>query len=162
MMKHFVVAAVAVTVMGTFGAGVAAARGPNPMGKTYSDAAAEIADWGWTATIAIIIGDQTATDDCVVTGFRTASFLDPDGDRRDKEMLLDLDCNAKIAAPGQPGNSAASPEGRTAKKELKSLAWFAKDPAGNCGPIAAYCAQLCEKYADSCSPLVQEFLADSS
>jgi hypothetical protein len=160
MMKHFVVAAVAVTVMGTFGAGLAAARGPNPMGKTYRDAAEDISAWGWTATIATVIGAQTATDDCLVIGFREASFLDSDGGSRNNEMLLDLDCNARVAAAGQPGHSAGSPEGRAAKKEIKTLTYYGKDPAKHCASIAAYCRQLCEKYADSCSSEMQDFLAD--
>ena len=161
-MKHFVITvgavAAGVAVMGAFGGGVAAAAGPDPTGKTYSDAAAEIKAWGWKATIATVVGEQSAIDDCLVTSSRKAGFVDSSGRGRGQEMLLNLDCNAKLAAPGNPGNSAASPEGRAAKKELGALAWFAEDPEENCAPTANYCKQVCKKYSESCSPELQQFV----
>jgi hypothetical protein len=161
MMKRFVLAMSAVAVvavMSAFGGGVAAAAGPEPNGKTYSDAAKEIKAWGWKATIATIVGAQTSLDNCIVTNSRKSGNLNSSGRSQGSVMLLDLDCNATVAAPGKPGNSAASSKGQEAKKELAALAWFAEDPEQNCGSTASYCKQLCQKYGDTCSPNVQHFV----
>jgi hypothetical protein len=166
MMKHFVAAsrgvvavAVAVTVLDLFAGGVAAADGPQMIGKTYGNAAAELPMWGYKATIATVIGSQVATDDCIVVGSRKAGFLNSSGRPGSQTMLLDLDCNGMLAAPGKPGNSAASPTGQLAKKELAALAWLGQDPEANCRPLAGYCKQLCIKYAANCTPELTQFVA---
>jgi hypothetical protein len=66
-----------------------------------------------------------------------------------------------LAAAGKPGGSAASPEGRTTKKELGYLEWFNEDPSKNCASIVAYCKLLCNKYADSCSTGLQDLVTSS-
>lgn len=155
-------AVVAATAMsGSFGAGTAAAKGPNLSGQTYAQASEKIASWGSKAVISSVVGDQRAIDDCIVTGTNKAGFLNSSGRQQESAYLLDLNCNAPIASAGKPGASAASPQGRTAKKELKNLAWFNKDPSKNCGSQLAYCKRLCDKYADSCSTGVQDVLASS-
>jgi hypothetical protein len=141
-------------------AGGANASGPDLSGQTYATASKSITGWGWKAEIATVVGSQLATDDCLVTSSRKSTFLDSSGKSQGLVMLLDLNCNAPLAAPGRPGNSAASPAGQVVKKELGILAWFAKSPEENCGGIhAAYCKQLCEKYADSCTPELQDYVA---
>jgi hypothetical protein len=39
------------------------------------------------------------------------------------KVLLSLNCNDSVAAPGKPGNSAASPEGRVAKQQQQEVEW---------------------------------------
>ncbi len=81
-------------------------------GQTYAEATKAISDAGGTETIATVVGDQMPTAQCRVTGSRNASFLDSSGNVSGGRVLLDLNCNADVASPGNPGNSAASPQGQ--------------------------------------------------
>ncbi|MGY4709490.1 hypothetical protein ACXDF8_08055 [Mycolicibacterium sp. CBM1] len=149
-------AAVAV-VSGTFGTAIANAKGPNLSGQTYASAAARIQSWGSKAVISSVMGGQLAIDDCIVTGSNKATFLNASGRKQDSAILLDLNCAAPLAGPGKPGNSAASPQGRKVKKELKSLAWYNKDPQ-HCDSSMTWCQTLCDKYPDSCSVELQQYI----
>ncbi|MBB3601838.1 hypothetical protein FHT40_001471 [Mycolicibacterium sp. BK556] len=133
------------------GTGIAGASGPNLTGQTYSQASEKIASWGSKAVISSVVGDQLAMDDCIVTGSSRAGFLDSSGRKQDSAFLLNLNCDGSLAAAGKPGVSAASPQGRKQAKELKSLAWYDKDPTRCDGESLEYCKQLCQKYADKCS-----------
>src|SRR5262245_58916070 len=86
-----------------FGGGVASADAFS--GRTYSDAAATISGWGGTPVVGTVSGDQLVLDDCIVTSWHKSMFLNSSGvnDRR-AEYILHLNCNAKLASPGHPGN----------------------------------------------------------
>lgn len=140
----------ALVATGLTGGGVAWASGPDLSGQTYGKASAAIESWGATAVIATVVGSSLATDDCIVSRSIRTRYLDSGGKKQGNVIQLDLNCNATVAGPGKSGNSAASPMGRTFKKELKILAWFNKDPKG-CAAHAAYCEQLCNKYPDVCT-----------
>jgi len=81
-------------------------------GQSYADATKAISATGGTETIATVVGDQVPTAQCQVTGSRNAGFLDSSGNNPGGRILLDLNCNAAVASPGNPGNSAASPQGQ--------------------------------------------------
>ncbi len=100
------------------GAGIAAADN-DYVGQTYAEATKAISDAGGTETIATVVGDQVPTAQCRVTGSRNASFLDSSGNPGGR-VLLDLNCNADVASPGNPGNSAASPQGQQALQDQQA------------------------------------------
>jgi hypothetical protein len=165
-MRKIVVLAVgammaAAVASGAFGAGVAAAKGPNLSGQTYSQASAKVASWGSKAVISSVVGDQLAMDNCVVTGSNTGTFRDSSGKKQSSEILLDLNCDASLAEAGTPGISAASALGRKEKKELKSLAWYGNDPSRCDAKNIKYCKTLCDKYSDKCSAGLRGFLASA-
>lgn len=115
------VAGAAVIAAGLFGVGMAAAAPPNLSGQTYGKAVEQIKSWGATPVIATVVGDQLATDDCVVTNSAKASNLDSSGRSRGSQILLNLNCNAVLAGPGKPGNSAATPEGQAALADANKI-----------------------------------------
>jgi hypothetical protein len=85
-------------------------------GQTYSDASSAISKAGNKAVIAASSGTQLSQGDCVVTRSQKAPWLKGDNFSPVTDtVLLYLNCNAKLAAPGVPGNSLASPEGRAEK-----------------------------------------------
>jgi len=84
------------------------------VGQTYNDAATAISQNGQTPVIATRVGEFLPTGACIVSGSRTASFLDSSGNNNSK-VLLSLNCNYMFALPGVPGNSLGSPEGRAAR-----------------------------------------------
>jgi len=97
-----------------FGAGVAAAD--DYAGQSYSDASSAISGAGQKAVIAAAVGDAVSQSDCVVTRSQKAPWLKGDNFSPVTDtVLLFLNCNAKLAAPGVAGNSLASPEGRAEK-----------------------------------------------
>ena len=71
---------------------------------------------GQKAVIAGVVGDKLSQADCIVTRSQKADWLkgsnfSPVTDT----VLLYLNCFAKLATAGSPGNSLASPEGRAEK-----------------------------------------------
>jgi hypothetical protein len=95
------------------GAGVANA---DPKGKTYKDARAEISGWnGVTAALSTVSGDQLDLDDCIVTSWTKSSAVSALGESDGTKALLNLNCNARVAAAGKPGNSAMSPQARVSQ-----------------------------------------------
>lgn len=118
-MKRFALLAGTVAAAGAFGCTTAAiAHADNEYaGQTYGEAQQAIQQAGGTDTVATVVGDQLPTTQCRVTGSRSASSVDPSGfSTGGGRILLDLNCNADLASPGNPGNSAASPEGRQAQE----------------------------------------------
>jgi hypothetical protein len=98
-------------------------------GKTYDEAAAKISGWKGTPVVGSVSGGLLKTGDCIVTSSHKSIFLDSSGDnRRSAEVVLNLNCNNLVAAPGHPGNSAASPQGIKAKKDQKAAAGINKRP----------------------------------
>lgn len=89
-------------------------------GQTYGEASQAIQQSGGTDTIATVVGDQLPTSQCRVTGSRSASSLDAGGNSPGGRVLLDLNCNTDLASPGNPGNSAASPQGRQTQEDQQA------------------------------------------
>ena len=111
-----------------FGSGIAAAD--DYAGQTYSDASGAIDKAGQKAVIAGSVGSVLAQTDCIVTRSQQADWLkgsnfSPVTDT----VLLWLNCNAKLATAGTPGNSLASPEGR-AEKAAEAAAQQSTAPSG--------------------------------
>lgn len=104
-----------------FGSGIASAVNEYE-GMTYGNAAAQISAFGGVATVATKVGTFLPTQQCIVTGSRVANFLDARGRGSAGEVLLNLNCNNSFAAPGVPGNSMGSPEGRESRERYESQA----------------------------------------
>jgi hypothetical protein len=147
----------ATVASGAFGAGSAAAKGGNYTGQTYEKASEAIANSGSKAVISSVVGDQLPMSDCIVTGANKAGFLDSSGRPQDASVLLDLNCDGSLAAPGKPGISADSAAGRKEKHEIKALAWLAKEPK-NCDNNMTWCQTLCTKYADKCAASLKTYI----
>ncbi|WP_163748644.1 hypothetical protein [Mycolicibacterium helvum] len=143
----------------SFGSGLAAA-GPDFSGMTYGQAVEKISSWGSKAVIASVVGDQLAMNDCVVTSGSKATNLDSSGRSRGSEFLLHLNCNQALAAPGKPGNSVATPEGRKVHKDMVAIAYINEHP-DNCDSAVSWCQSLCDKYPGSCSNDLLNHLAAS-
>lgn len=122
-MKNYLVLGIgavgaAVTTFAVFGSGVAAATNEYA-GMTYADASQEISGAGESATVATRVGSFLPTDQCIVTGSRSANFLDSSGANPGGRVLLYLNCNNTFATAGVPGNSIGSPEGRAARSDYE-------------------------------------------
>ena len=100
-------------VMALLGAGPAAADNEYK-GQTFSDAVSAIQQSGGTYKIGGKIGSFLPLPQCVVTGNRSANFLDSSGANPGGVVLLHLNCNYMFALPGVPGNSRGSTEGKAA------------------------------------------------
>ncbi|KDF00735.1 hypothetical protein Y900_017785 [Mycolicibacterium aromaticivorans JS19b1 = JCM 16368] len=142
----------------SFGGGIAGAV-PDWSGQAYGKASKEISQYGYTAAIASVVGDQVPLDDCLITRSSKASKLNSSGRSPGTEILLHLDCFGKLAEPGKPGNSAASPEGRQTKNDLLQLEYFNINPDKCAKPLDVYCKMMCTKYLDHCSAAVQHAIA---
>ena len=104
-------AGVAATI--SVGAGVATAA-PDVVGQTYKDAKNTIQESGAAVIVATRTGVMAEIDKCIVTKAWDKPSVTPARSAPKNEVWVALNCNAAIAAPGSPGNSAASPEGRQA------------------------------------------------
>lgn len=109
---------VAAASFATFGS-VTASANNEYAGQTYADAAQAISDSGQSPVIATRVGSFLPTDQCQVTGSRSANFLDSSGTNAGGKVLLYLNCNNSFAAAGVPGNSIGSPEGRQARQDYE-------------------------------------------
>ena len=109
---------VAAASFAAFGSGTASAINEYA-GQTYADASKAISDAGQSAVIATRVGSFLPTDQCQVTGSRSANFLDSSGTNAGGRVLLYLNCNNSFAAAGVPGNSIGSPEGRQARADYE-------------------------------------------
>jgi hypothetical protein len=128
VVRVLVAFAAAMLSMIVFGAGTASADVLT--GQTYNDAAAKISGWKGKPVIDTVSGDQVEKGDCIVTSWRKSMFLNSSGENNRKdEFLLSLNCNNPIASPGNPGNSAMTPEGVKAKKDQTNAAAINEDPA---------------------------------
>ena len=119
-----VVAGGVAALFALFGSDSAAADGNYNVynGQTFNDAATAISQAGGTAIIATKVGSFLPTGACMVTGSRSAYFLDSSGNNPGGKVLLDLNCNYTFALPGVPGNSHASPQGKAAYDEAVAKA----------------------------------------
>jgi hypothetical protein len=107
--------------MAFLGSGIAAAD--DYSGQTYGDASKAISDAGQKAVIASRAGDTLSDDDCIVTHSQSAPWIKGDDFAPVTDtVLVYLNCNATVATAKDPGNSAASPEGRAAIADAKKKA----------------------------------------
>ncbi len=128
-LQKLMVTAIAAAAFAMFGAGVAGAS-PSVWGKTFSEASEILNKAGYTARVVTTVGDQLPWSDCIVisqadaasAGFGPSQYMN----FTTKTVLLALNCNARVASTTDPGNSAASPEGRKAKFEE----WERNTPEG--------------------------------
>jgi hypothetical protein len=98
---------------------------PDVIGRPYSDAESMIQDAGGTPVIATRTGGGADEGDCLVANAWEAGYPNVSSRGRiigNNEVLVALNCNGELAAPGEPGNSAASPIGREAKSEAEEEA----------------------------------------
>ncbi|MCI4674566.1 hypothetical protein [Candidatus Mycolicibacterium alkanivorans] len=109
---------VAAASFGLFASGTAYAVNEYA-GQSYADAAQAISSNGQSPVIATRVGSFLPTDQCLVTGSRSANFLDSSGASPGGTVLLYLNCNNSFAAAGVPGNSISSPEGRQARADYE-------------------------------------------
>ncbi len=150
-------AAVAVVL---FGSGSASAVNEYA-GLTYEEAVG----YGATLKIASRVGQYLPTDQCIITGSRSATYLDSSGNNTSAgTVMVDLNCNDTMTA-GHPGYSVMSPKG----KEAQALKNTGKDISANyaqsleagqpswCEENGEKCWDYCEK-SGTCSDEVLEFL----
>ena len=128
--------------------GTGAASADELAGQTYADASASIAQNGGTAVVATVSGGELSTDDCVVTSSRKSNSRDSSGVlRQPTVVLVNLNCNATVAAAGKPGNSAATPAGKEQKKLEAQAAAITANPdlCMDSAETIAYCQKICER-----------------
>lgn len=141
----FVAVGAATATMAVLGTG--AANADALIGKTYEDALAKVADWNATPVLSTVTGDQLALDSCIVASWTNSSAIDALGESTGRRVLLNLNCNAKVAAAGVPGNSAATPQGKKAKQDIAAVARINKNP-DNCfknDDNLANCKRICDR-----------------
>jgi hypothetical protein len=116
-------AAAALSMLALTGSGVAAAS-PDVVGQKYSDAQSALSSVRLTPVVQFTVGDQKAWPDCIVTRTqrRTVQALPNTFGSSQSQVLVSLDCNASVAAPGEPGPSVASPQGRAAAAKAAQAA----------------------------------------
>lgn len=152
------VIASAVVAINLFGGGIASA---DFAGQTYGQASDWITSHNMKAEIATVVGDQLATNDCIVTSAKTSGFLNSSGKLAERAILLHLNCNQAVATAGGPGNSAATAAGKAAKKDMTDAAYFATNPEW-CAPGGKYrspCARVCRKNSSYCTAEMLDALA---
>lgn len=154
---------VAATLVFFFGSGTAGAVNEYK-GMTYEKAAAAISKWG-TPVISSRTGDFLPTEKCLITGSRSANFLNSSGKKRGGTVLLDLNCNDNTAAGDHPGYSVMTPEGKKAAQQRRSAESinksFAQTQAAGktpwCEGHLDYCQRVC-KVSDLCSSELLKYL----
>ncbi|MCX2934729.1 hypothetical protein ORI20_31165 [Mycobacterium sp. CVI_P3] len=169
VVKGMCLVASVVFAAGIFGVGVASA-GTRFAGQTYAKAAAKLQSEGLTPVIATVIGGGLAIDDCIVAHSYRPMTVNQRGRRVGKgTFLLDLNCNRAVAAPGKPGNSVMSPEGKRAKAlETRAEGMYknittalANGKVPGCGTSAAKATE-CKSFCDRsglCPDEVLKYLA---
>ena len=151
MKRHLRAGVIAVGMLVAFAAiGTGTAYADAYAGKTYAEASSKLAAKGYTPVISTVVGDQLATDDCIVTSSRKPTYASTDNFDHGKDYLLSLNCSATLAHGGQPGNSLASPQGRKEKAVEERAAKINSKPE-NCAANLEACQTFCNKYAGKCS-----------
>ena len=119
-----VILAVAAAGTALVGAGGAAAV-PDVVDRPYKDAQRIIQQSGGNAVVATRVGSAADEANCLVTNAWDAAVRRPNSRGRpvaNRDVMVALNCNGVLAAPGVPGNSAMSPTGRDAKAEQQRQA----------------------------------------
>ena len=113
-------------------------------GQTYADAASALGGSGMTVVVGGKVGSELPTAECIVTRSQKAPWIKGENfQQTNNTMLLFLNCNAALATPGKPGNSAASPQGQQVLKDKQSYEWKSTTEDG-----AAWCAENMEAHPD--------------
>ncbi|WP_396939583.1 hypothetical protein [Mycolicibacterium sp.] len=86
---------------------------PDVVGQTFGEASSTLQSAGYTPIVVNKFGGRTDQPDCTVTRQQDRPSVDGGG----QQTELTLNCNYPVAAPGMPGNSAASPAGRAAAEQ---------------------------------------------
>ncbi|WP_347685279.1 hypothetical protein [Mycobacterium sp. B14F4] len=126
-MRNLLAGAVAAAIAASaalFGAGSANAV-PDVVDRPYKDAKKIIQRSGGTPVIAAKFGNGADEANCLVTNAWDAGYPRVNSRGRianNRDVLVALNCNGKLAAPGSAGNSALSPVGREAKAEQERKA----------------------------------------
>jgi hypothetical protein len=137
--------------MAMLGATVAHA---SPVNKKYSDAVSEVKKSGATPVLSTVTGGVLPLDDCIVTSFTKSSAVSALGENTGRKVLLNVNCNAKVAQAGVPGNSVTTPQGKSAKQDIKVANQINKDPSAcykNDNANLAYCKRVCTR-TGLCNP----------
>lgn len=135
----------AIVMMTFMGTGTAFAKDPF-VGLTYKDASGKISQRGGTPVISTVVGSQLATDECIVLSWHRASYAEDDNfDHDRKKFMLALNCTAKLAHAGMPGNSLASEEGR-AQRAIEARAERFNSKPSRCAQSIESCKTFCDKY----------------
>jgi hypothetical protein len=116
-------------------------------GQTYADAAAAASKVGATAVIATVNGAEVPIDQCIVVSSQRSGSRDSSGRLGEPAVLLNLNCNAQVASPGKPGNSAATAAGR-AQKKMEQQAETIRQTPEICmenEDTIKYCQNICDK-----------------
>ncbi len=116
--------AAALGVAALVGAGAAGAA-PSVVGMTYDKASEAVQSAGAQAEVSSVTGTALPKGECIVTNQVIRGELNFGREYTPSKVMLSLNCNATLASPGHPGNSAASPQGRSAKEEQKKQEWLA-------------------------------------
>jgi hypothetical protein len=126
MAKNTWIGALAATlgVAALAGAGAAGAA-PSVVGMTYDKASEAVQAAGAQAEVSSTTGTALPHGECIVTSQVIRGEMNFGREYTPSKVMLSLNCNAVLASPGHPGNSAASPQGRSAKEELKKQEWLA-------------------------------------
>lgn len=106
--------AVAMSATALLSSGVASANiPPNVVGHKYSDAVGTLSGAGYRPIVSTTVGDHLQRPDCMVVNqvMRTVQPPQDSSGSATNEILLSLNCEAALASPGAPGNSAGSPVG---------------------------------------------------
>lgn len=152
-MRFIIILGSAVMGLALFGTGTASAKDPY-IGKTYAEVSAKIAERGGNPVVSTVVGSEVDTDQCIVESWHKSSYVSDDNfDHDKKKYFFALNCAAKLAHAGKPGNSLASEEGR-AEKAIEVRAEHYNSKPERCENALASCQKFCEKYAGVCSPQV--------
>jgi hypothetical protein len=123
------VAAAGVTVAAMAMLGAGSAHADSLIGQTYEKARSTVSgDMNATPVLSTVNGDQLPLDSCIVSSWTKSSAVDALGESSGQKILLNLNCNAKVAQAGEPGNSAMTPQGKQAKQDIKVAGIINKDP----------------------------------
>jgi hypothetical protein len=109
---------------------------------TFDKAQEAVAAAGGTAEVVSRTGSSLEQSDCIVVNQAVRDEVQFGREYTPSKVLLSLNCNAALATPGHPGNSAASPAGRAATKEQQAEAWR-ETPAGQ-----QWCQQAQRQHPD--------------
>lgn len=132
-----------------------AVAAPDVVGMTYDEAASAIQRQRATPVVAARYGSQLEQEKCIVTNAWDGSFsraAEGFGSGRN-EVMVTLNCNARVAAAGRPGNSATTPEGKSYKTVEHNANLINKNPevCEEDASTQAFCVRFCRQHSDLCS-----------
>jgi len=141
------VAAAAVAASAAAMVGAATAHAQSPVNRTYEEARSIVQRWGAQPVLATVTGSVLPLDQCIVTSFGEQVSVSAVGVNTGRKVLLNVNCNAKVAQPGTPGNSLMTPQGKQAKRDIRVANIINKDPTPcyASDDDLAYCKRVCNR-----------------